>query len=79
MKIICAVLCYNSEKTIINVLKELKKIQTKFDFLFIDDGSTDNTLKILNSFKVKKIRHNKNKGYGSAVKSAFKYAKKKKI
>ena len=77
MKIICAVLCYNSEKTIKDVLKKTRKIHTKFDFLFIDDGSTDDTLKILDSFKVKKIKHNKNKGYGSAVKSAFKYAKKK--
>ena len=75
MKIICAVLCYNSEKTIKDVLNKTKQVKNKFDFLFIDDGSTDNTSKILNSFKIKKIKHKKNKGYGSAVKSAFKYAK----
>ncbi len=78
MKIICAILCYNSERTIFKVLKETQKIKNKFDFIFINDGSTDNTLKILNSFKVKNITHKKNQGYGSAVKSALKYAKNKK-
>ena len=35
MKIICAVLCYNSEKTIKDVLKKTRKIQTKFDFCLL--------------------------------------------
>lgn len=45
--------CYNEEETISSFLKELQKIEQKlknqlvFDYIFINDGSKDNTLAIL--------------------------------
>ena len=75
---LCAVLCYNNEKTIMRVIKETNKIKNKFDIIFINDGSTDKTKKILDSFKSKIINHYKNLGYGGAVNSAIKFAKIKK-
>ncbi|MDC0078761.1 glycosyltransferase family 2 protein [Candidatus Pelagibacter sp.] len=77
-KILCAVICYNNENTINSVIKEINKIKNKFDIIFINDGSTDKTKNILNSFKTKVINHKKNLGYGGAVNSAIKFAKVKK-
>ena len=77
--ILCAILCYNNKNTITRVVKERKKFKNLCDIIFVNDGSTDNTIKILNSLKTKIISHKKNLGYGQAVKSAFKYAQKKKI
>jgi glycosyltransferase involved in cell wall biosynthesis len=41
-----------------------------------DDGSTDDTSKILDSLYVDVVKHSKNLGYGSALISLFKYSKK---
>ncbi len=48
--------CYNEEKTISPFLSEMKKVETKlseqlaFDYIFVDDGSKDNTLRVLQEF-----------------------------
>ena len=77
-KILCAILCYNNEITIKNVITEKRKLKNICDVIFINDGSIDSTKKILKSSKLQLIDHKKNFGYGKAVKSAFKYAKNKK-
>lgn len=77
-KILCAVLCYNNEKTIPKVIKETNKVKKRYDIIFINDGSSDKTKKILNSYKTKILNHKKNLGYGGAVNTAIKYAKIKK-
>jgi len=77
-KFLCAILCYNNKITITKVVKEKKKLNNLCDFIFINDGSTDGTKKILKSLKLLTLNHKKNLGYGHAVKSAFKYAKRNK-
>ena len=71
----------NLEKTV-NNLKKIKKRIKKFNLIFIDDFSTDNTFDILNKLSKRysfiKIFKNKKKGLGSAIeegirKSNFKY------
>lgn len=69
--------CYNEEKalpyfykSVCNVEKQLKNI--KFEIIFIDDGSKDNTLKILKNYakcddKVKYISFSRNFGKESAI------------
>ena len=42
----------------------------------VDDGSIDNTVKVAELAGAKIIRHNGNNGYGSAIQSCFKYARK---
>ena len=73
-RILCAVLCYNNENTIKNVLKDINKIRKKIDILFINDFSQDKTLNILKKNNEHIISHKKNLGYGAAVKSGYKYA-----
>jgi glycosyltransferase involved in cell wall biosynthesis len=52
----------------------------RFDIVFINDGSFDNSVNLIkkilkNNFVI--LNHKINKGYGAAVKTAFKYALKK--
>ena len=64
---------YNEEKTILTVLKKLSNIKdfnTKFEVIVINDGSKDNTQKILNdnnNLIDKLINNETNKGKGYSV------------
>ncbi len=64
---------YNEEKTILTVLKKLSNIKdfnTKFEVIVINDGSKDNTQKILNDNNKlidKLINNETNKGKGYSV------------
>ncbi|MDB2710019.1 glycosyltransferase family 2 protein [Candidatus Pelagibacter bacterium] len=77
-KILCGILCFNNEKVINKLIKDIKLIEKKVDLIFINDHSTDKTLEILKNRKKKIISHKKNLGYGAAVKSAYTHAIKKK-
>lgn len=74
---------FNEEASILNVITQIKLFisksnvkDCKFDVVFYDDGSTDNTVKFIrenSDFKV--IVGKTNKGLGYAMKSLFQYAK----
>ena len=76
---LCAVLCFNNEKIIQNLIDDINKSEklSKIEKIFIDDFSSDKTISILKKNNLSIIQHNKNLGYGMAVKSAFEFAKKK--
>ena len=60
---------YNSEKTIYNTIKSiLNQTYKNFELLIINDGSTDNSLSICNSFNDSRIRiiNQDNSGVSSA-------------
>ena len=55
--------CYNSEKYIYqSITSILNQTFKNFKLIIINDGSTDNTLKIIKSFKDKRIKLINNKG-----------------
>ena len=76
---LCAILCFNNQKIIQNLIDDLNKSKklSKIEKIFIDDHSTDKTISILKQNNLSVIEHKKNLGYGRAVKSAFEFAKKK--
>lgn len=60
--------CYNGAKTLEKCLQSINNQNCKFELIFIDDGSFDNSLNILNDFKFKnncivKIISRENKGF----------------
>lgn len=77
--------CYNEEKNITNTFNKalpvLKKVAKNWEIILINDGSKDNTLKVLKSLKAKCpdkvtiINHPQNRGYGAAFKSGAYAAK----
>lgn len=77
--------CYNEEKNIKNTISKtipvLKKTAKDWEIILINDGSKDNTAKVLEEIKkeypsqIKIITHNPNRGYGAALKSGFYNAK----
>lgn len=74
---------YNGDENIETLAKNCKTMLTTFskplkaEFVFVDDGSTDNTIAFIerhfNFAKTKLLRHDKNKGPGAAFATAYKY------
>jgi glycosyltransferase involved in cell wall biosynthesis len=74
LKIIIGIPAFNEEKNIGAIIVKLKK---KYDDILIcDDGSSDMTNSIASSLGALVVRHNKNLGYGAAIKTIFNEAKK---
>lgn len=76
--------CYNEEAnitdTVRDVLSWLKKAKIAGEVIVVDDGSKDGSLKVLSALQkriknLRVVRHEKNKGYGAAVRSGCDAAK----
>lgn len=70
----------NIRNLIIKSLKILPQLAHVFEIIVVDDGSTDNTFKIINAIKpeiciLRIIRHNKNIGSGAAIWSGLSSSK----
>lgn len=74
-KILVIIPAYNEQKSILNTYSSIINIKNKsIDVLVINDGSTDNTLKILIENKIPHINLINNLGIGGAVQTGYKYA-----
>ena len=73
MNIIIGIPAYNEEKNIAKILSKIKKITNTI--IVCDDGSTDSTSEIARNNDAIVIKHEKNLGYGSAIRSIFLKAK----
>jgi glycosyltransferase involved in cell wall biosynthesis len=69
MDITFGIPAYNEEKNISEIIKKLQKITNKI--IVCDDGSSDSTAKIAKEMGVLVIQHEKNLGYGAAIRSIF--------
>jgi glycosyltransferase involved in cell wall biosynthesis len=77
MKISIIVPCFNEDRTLQNIIEKVLFFNS-FDkeIIIIDDHSTDNTAKIIlnlcSKFKeIKSVRHDRNQGKGSAIKTGL--------
>jgi len=69
---------YNEEigiaGTIDGVVEVIKLLNIEYELLLVNDGSTDNTAKIVENKNIKIINHEENKGYGASIKTGVRYS-----
>jgi glycosyltransferase involved in cell wall biosynthesis len=70
--VVVGIPAFNEEQTIARVVLEAQKFASRV--IVCDDGSTDYTAKIAQSLGADVVRHVKNGGYGSSIKSLFERA-----
>lgn len=79
MKLSIIIPAYNEEETIKELLNKVKNVNlhdVKKEIIVVDDGSKDNTIKIIKKIKgIYLIKHSKNKGKGASIRTGIKYAK----
>lgn len=73
MKLLTAIPVYNEERHLDAVLREVKRYSPRI--LVVNDGSTDRTAELLAQYpELDVVTHEKNRGYGAALISAFQHA-----
>jgi len=73
MRTLIVIPCYNARSTLEDVIKRTPK-EFRAGLLVVDDGSTDDTINVLEKNDIKFIRHQRNLGYGAAQKTGFRFA-----
>ncbi len=70
---------YNEEKGIEPVLEEINRVMKEYGFeyeiIVVDDGSQDRTAQMIDRKKARVVKHEVNRGYGSALKTGINHAK----
>ena len=75
MKTLLIIPAYNEEKNIENTVKAILELHNPdIDYIVINDGSTDNTLKILDDNHFNYLNLPTNLGIGGAVQTGYKYS-----
>jgi len=65
---------FNEEENMESVISELKQLNSPFDIVIVDDGSTDETAKKAREHGATIVSHPTNLGYSSTIQTGFKYA-----
>jgi glycosyltransferase involved in cell wall biosynthesis len=67
---------FNEAPGVKKTLEELRSSYPEAEIILVDDGSTDDTLKLAKSVEgIVILSHNRNRGYGAALKTAIRSAK----
>ena len=74
MKILMIIPAYNEQENIKQTVETIKNHKEKLDYVVINDGSTDNTERILRENNINHIQLINNLGIGGAVQTGYKYA-----
>lgn len=72
MKVLVIIPCYNEKDNIKNTVKKL--VDKKYDYIIVNDGSTDESLEVIKKNKFNYINLPSNLGIGGAVQTGYKYA-----
>ncbi len=65
---------YNAGKYLPELISRLRNFVCDDNLLFVNDGSTDNTLELLKQHRVRFISFPQNRGKGAALMAGFRYA-----
>lgn len=74
MKVLLIIPAYNEQENIKDTVKKIKEFSDEIDYIVINDGSTDDTEKILTENNIHHIKLINNLGIGGAVQTGYKYA-----
>ena len=74
MKTLVIIPAYNESSNIVNVINNLDNYYNNYDYIVINDCSTDNTESILNVNNIRHITLPVNLGLAGAVQTGYKYA-----
>lgn len=72
MKALVAIPVYNEQRHVRRVIERI--LPHARHVLFVDDGSTDDTPRLLAEYPVDVVRRVQNRGYGRSVRDAFRWA-----
>jgi len=73
MKLSVVIPVYNEERTVAELIRRVKKVRLPKEIIVVNDGSTDNTRRILSKIKgIKLINMPTNRGKGYALREGFK-------
>jgi len=72
-KILIIIPAYNEEKTITDIISEIKKVY-QFDILVVDDCSSDQTRELSKNAGATVLSHSINSGAWCAIQTGFRYA-----
>lgn len=74
-KVLVIIPAYNESKSILNTVEKLKLSCPDFEYVVINDCSTDDTLEVLENNNINHLSLPTNLGIGGAVQCGYKYAK----
>lgn len=74
LKVLLIIPAYNEQENILQVCKNIEQFSDELDYIVINDGSKDNTLKILQENNLNHINLINNLGIGGAVQTGYKHA-----
>lgn len=74
MKVSVIIPAYNEEDNLKELIPEIKKIDSSYEIIVVNDGSSDQTAKISQDLGARVISHPYNVGNGAAVKSGARTA-----
>ena len=74
MKVLLIIPAYNEEENILETVKKIKEYSEEIEYVVVNDGSTDNTEKVLVENNINYIKLVNNLGIGGAVQTGYKYA-----
>lgn len=73
-RVLVIIPAYNEEKSIGRVIDKIQKTAPGVDIVVVDDGSCDNTVKIVRKKGIRVLAHPINLGPGAATQTGYKYA-----